>query len=208
MYLISAKENIYINKKTRKINNKYFNVAVISLFLGLIGYSNISEASPECPDCDVTVNFTGVYIDTTCIVSINGGSNNETVTLKSVYENRLQNDGDEAESTKFSIALKECPINYGISLNFKSNSGNVNPNTYNLTNTIGAEYASNVELRIKNSNSQQLRIDDVNSYQEYVIPSIGSQVNHDYYVSYYANGNNSVKAGKVSAKSLVEIIYK
>lgn len=178
----------------------------ISLFtlLGIFTYAN---AEIICDNCQMNVEFKGIYQQNTCDISVNGASANETVVLPTISYKTLSSPGKEAGGTLFTVALKDCPTEVEVNLFFKSFAGNLNPVTGNLINKTDAGSAKNVELRLRDASSKHIAIDNPASMQVYDIPSTNSSVSKNYYVSYYAGGN-AVSAGNVEAKTVLEVIYK
>lgn len=74
----------------------------------LLGLS-VSLTDACTNDCAIDIYFTGKYVDETCEIVINNGSNEETVTLPTISALSLKGDGSEAGSKPFDISLKECP---------------------------------------------------------------------------------------------------
>lgn len=169
-----------------------------------------SQAALACgnTDCSIDVSFVGVYTDETCAISINGASNNETVTLPRLSTVALKNDGAEAGSRPFDITLKDCPASRTVTLTFVSNISPADTATGNLINTTGSDYSQNAQLRLRKENGSQVVIDDAATGQDYVISSTGDALTHQYTVSYYAKGDSAVTAGKVQAAAGVELVYK
>lgn len=158
-------------------------------------------------NCKIKVEFQGDYLENTCEVSINNGSENETVTLPVISINTLGNDGDEAGSQLFAITLKNCPTNKAISLYFASTATGMNAATGNLLNTIGSEYSKHVEVRLRNSGQQQMVVNDPESSQSYDV-SVEGDVTHQFIASYYAAGNAEVSAGLLNTAAAIVVNYK
>ncbi|MBW5405659.1 fimbrial protein [Morganella morganii] len=178
----------------------------ISLFtlLGIFTYAN---AEVICDNCQMNVEFKGVYQEDTCAISVNGASANETVVLPTISYKTLSSPGKEAGATLFTVALNDCPTDVEVNLFFKSFAGNLNPVTENLTNKTDAGFAQNVELKLRDASSKHIAIDNPASMQLYDIPNVNSSVSKNYYVSYYA-GENPVSPGNVEAKTVLEVVYK
>ncbi|MRS88792.1 fimbrial protein [Enterobacteriaceae bacterium RIT714] len=157
--------------------------------------------------CKVDVEFKGNYLEKTCELSINNGTENETVSLPVISTNTLDHDGAEAGSQLFAITLKDCPTNKAISLYFASTSVGVDTLTSNLLNTTGSEYSQNVEVRLRNSGQQQMIINDPASSQSYDVSVVGD-VTHQFIASYYAAGSSKVSAGLLNTSAAIVVNYK
>ncbi|MGV3346078.1 fimbrial protein [Enterobacteriaceae bacterium LUAb1] len=159
-------------------------------------------------DCSISVNFQGIYLEETCDVSINNGGNSGTVNLPTISTIKLQRAGDEAGSTPFQISLKNCPVSRDVGLYFFSIGNYGDGVTGNIKNSSDKGFSKDVQIRIYNSEKLQMRIDDVNSEQNYVIPSDGDDVTHYFYATYYAKNFGAVTSGEVHAVAGIELIYK
>ncbi|EPF5869181.1 fimbrial protein [Morganella morganii] len=181
-------------------------VMVLFILLGIFTYSRAEVICDNCTLNNIEVEFKGIYKEGTCIISVNGGSSDGTVFLPTISYKTLSSAGNEAGATKFTVALDNCPKDVEAVLFFKSDS-NLSPVNKNLKNSVGANFAKNVELRIRDDQSKHIGIDDPLSGQSYFISDVNSSVSKDYYVSYFA-GDNAVSPGNVVAKSILEVIYK
>lgn len=178
----------------------------VSLFI-LLGIFTYAHAEVVCDNnCKMTVEFKGVYKEDTCVISINGASNNEIVLLPTISHKTLDQPQKEAGSTLFTVALNNCPTEVEVNLFFKS-FANLSTVTENLKNRDGDGFAKNVELRIRDGNEKHIAIDNPNSGQLYDIPAVNSSVTKNYYVSYFA-GEDPVSPGNVEAKTVLEVVYK
>ncbi|WP_380182294.1 fimbrial protein [Kalamiella sp. sgz302252] len=165
------------------------------------------KADTGCSRCTIEVLFQGVYTDETCVVSINGGSNIETVTLPTLAVSALSSAGDEAGAKDFAIALKDCPADRKVSVTFISNLAQADAATGNLVNASGENYSKNVQIRLRKEDGSQIAIDNAESGQEYFIPATGEEVSHDYSAGYYAK-TSGVTAGSVKAVAGIQLVYK
>lgn len=181
-----------------------------SAMLGLLGVVMPVQAQ-NCQvanECLIPVTFTGVYQEETCEVSIDGGGAENVVVLPKIATAQLQRNGDEAGSQQFQIALKSCPAGRLVDLLFISDGLAADGDTGNLINSTGAGMSQGVQVRLRNASGVQLRIDDTNSYQQYIIPPSGEEVTQYYSASYYAKGAESVSPGLVNTFSGIELRYK
>ncbi|HCM62018.1 MAG TPA: type 1 fimbrial protein [Morganella sp. (in: Bacteria)] len=191
--------------KVIKVN--FLSVIIISLTM-LLGKFTYAVGVKECNNnCEIQVEFVGTYIESTCTVSVDGGSKDGKVKLPKVSTSALQRDGDEAGRTRFSIALKDCPADSTIKLLLKGNGSNVDTRTGNLKNEPNNGFAKNVQLRIYKPDDKQMFIDRESDRQSYYIPSVNADVIHYYNVSYFADGNGAVTAGNVRAKAIIDFDY-
>lgn len=197
---------MYLNiVKLSKVKILSILIILLTVVLGKFTYAANKKICNN--DCQIPVEFIGTYLESTCSVSVDGGSKDGFVKLPKISISNLPGTGDEAGKTRFSIALDNCPANSTIELFLRNSGGNVDTSTGNLINENRNNFAENVQLRIRKENEMQMRIDDVNSVQEYIIPAISSEVTHYYSVSYFAE-NNSVKPGDVRAKAVIDLNYK
>lgn len=79
--------------------------------------------------------------------------------------------------------------------------------TGNLPNAKGADYSEHVEVRLRNSESQQMLVDDPESNQNYDV-SLSGDVTHYYMASYYAAENTQVTAGLLNTSAAIVVSYK
>lgn len=198
---------MYLIDIIKKCGISLFSSAVVLfIFLGIFTYSRAEIICDNCDFNNIEAEFIGVYKEGTCSISINGGTSEETVVLPTISYKTLSSAGNEAGSTKFRVALNNCPKDVEAVLFFKSNN-NLSPVNKNLKNNSGADFAQNVELRIRDDKLKHIGIDDPLSGQSYFISEQNSSVSRDYYVSYFS-GDNTVSPGDVVAKSILEVIYK
>lgn len=188
--------------------NKYARHAVSTMFFSGLLVSLQLKADTTCSnECKINVTFQGVYNDETCNISVNSGTYSETVLLPTISTTSLQANGSEAGSKEFDITLKDCPASRVVTVTFVNNLGMVDNNTGNLTNTEGDDYSKNVQVKIYKENGQQVFIDKSSTGQDYVIPSAGGDVTHQFTASYYANGSDAVTAGMLKTLAGVELVY-
>lgn len=177
------------------------------LLAGAVGLCSVASAeSCSGTNCKVEVLFKGTYLEDTCDVVINNGSSSEKVALPVLSTATLKSDGAEAGSVTFTILLKECPTAKTISLWFAST--DADSTTGNLVNATGAEYSSNVQVRLRNAAGAQMILNDRNSTQDYIIPSAGGDISHDYQAIYYAKGAAVVTPGLVSSLASINLTYR
>ncbi|WON77482.1 fimbrial protein [Serratia sp. UGAL515B_01] len=158
-------------------------------------------------DCKIPVKFTGVYLENTCQVSIDGKGSNAIVGLPRIPASELQVDGSEAGSTQFDISLSACPPNTNINLSFVSVGIDPDLTTGNLMNSTGLGMSQGVQVRLRSVPNNQLRINDSSTFQQYAIPADGREVTQYYIASYYAKGAGTVTPGLVNTLAGIELRY-
>lgn len=188
---------------------KYLSILIILLTAALGKFTYAANEKICNNNCQIPVEFTGTYLESTCKISVNGGSNDGTVNLPKISVLNLKEAGKEAGRTRFSIALDNCPTNSVIELFLRNSGGNVDTATGNLTNEKGNLFADKVQLRIrKEEDNGQMVIDNEQSFQEYIIPATSAKVVHYYSVSYFSEESNAVTPGKVRSLSIIDLNYK
>lgn len=114
---------------------------ITTITLGLLlaaAHVNAAEAS------DGTISFTGNINSQTCTVSVNGAGSSATVALPTVASSLLQNAGETAGATRFTVDLSECSTTTGDVYAYFEQGSNVNADG-RLTNT---GTATNVDLEL------------------------------------------------------------
>lgn len=102
---------------------------------------------------DGTITINGQITDTTCTISVDGGSNDATVTLPTVSSTTLGAAGATAGATPFTISLSNCS---GTSLNTASTyfepGAYVDSTTGRLNiDSAAADAATNVQVQLLNA---------------------------------------------------------
>jgi type 1 fimbria pilin len=180
-----------------------------SLFCLLMIMAPISTADVciNGSECRIPVKFTGLYLESTCEINIDGRGAEGTVILPTIAASVLRRDSDEAGSRLFQIALNSCPAGKSVNLYFVSAGPKADGSTGNLVNATGEGMSRGVQIRLRNSEGKQLQVDDKNSFQEYAIPVSGEEVKHFYEASYYAKGTGTVSPGLINAIAGIELTY-
>jgi len=163
---------------------------------------------------DGLITFEGAVVDTSCQININGsgvGTPNGTVMLPTVSMGALDEAGKTDGTTGFTISLSGCTIGTktGARAFFESTPGVTISPDGNLTNTLGVNGASNVDLRLLDSDSStQIVPGDVGQesmpYTTLNQNAGGTTILH-YYVQYYATG--AAQPGGVVSQAAFSIIY-
>ncbi|NDJ56616.1 type 1 fimbrial protein [Enterobacteriaceae bacterium 4M9] len=184
-----------------------FKRVILWLFVA-VPFSVFADDCPVDGSCRLPVKFTGYYLENTCEVSINNNSMAEVIQLPVISHQRLASDGDEAGSQTFSVTLKTCPLSHKVALRFLPANISADAETGNVKNSVGDGYSKNVQIRLRNEDGVQMRLNDANSLQEYLIPDTGEDVTHHFIASYYAKGTAAVTAGKIHTLAAIEVVYK
>lgn len=175
-------------------NYKY---AISALALVL---SSATATSAFAADGTITIN--GQITDTTCTISVDGGSSDATVTLPTVSVSSLAAAGTTAGATPFNISLSGCT---GVSLNTASTyfepGAYVDSQTGRLNiDTTAADAASNVQVQLLNADRNAIVAGASIANGQNDIPvdiSSGSGI-LNYYAQYYATGAST--AGSVTTQ--------
>lgn len=154
------------------------------------------------------VRFNGEVIDQTCVVKTDKKA--QTIVLEKVAVGELQGAGKVAGNKQFQISLEGCKTNSAHQLvraQFIS-SPHVDLATGTLKNTKTGQpdSASNVNLRLKESNGTPIKLGDA-AYAGHVYHNLNGQATGEiqYSVEYYATGTASV--GKVESEVEYAIVY-
>ena len=198
---------MYLNiVKFSKVKILSILIILLTVVLGKFTYAANKKVCDN--NCEIPVEFTGMYLESTCSISVNGGSKDAVVNLPKISVLNLPTAGREAGRTRFSIALNNCPTSSTVELFLRNSGGNADAATGNLKNKVDNLFAKNVQLRVrKEENNEQMVIDNENSFQKYDIPAIPSEIIHYYSVSYYAETGN-VTQGSVQSSAIIDLNYK
>ncbi|WP_195440283.1 fimbrial protein [Klebsiella oxytoca] len=171
----------------------------------IIGLSSATSAFAV----DGTITFNGQITDTTCTISVDGGSNDATVKLPTVSTGTLASAGATAGATPFTISLSNCS---GTSLNTASTY--FEPGTYvdsttgrlNIDSTA-SDAATNVQVQLLNADRNPIVAGASVANGQNDIPvdiSSGSGM-LNYYAQYYATGAST--AGSVTTQVDYTMVY-
>lgn len=175
--------------------------------IGLLIASGLLASSGAAMAADGTITIRGAVTDTTCNISVNGGTADATVVLPTVSADTLTAAGDTAGTTPFSIALTGCS---GTTLHtasawFETGSG-VDTMTGRLNNIGGS--AENVQIQLLNAAQSPITAGGTpdsttqNDVPVDISPGSGAL---NYYARYYAMDASS--AGSVASQVDYTIIY-
>ncbi|HBT4791449.1 TPA: type 1 fimbrial protein [Klebsiella quasipneumoniae subsp. similipneumoniae] len=151
---------------------------------------------------DGTITINGKITDTTCTISVDGGSNDATVTLPTVSASSLSAVGQTAGATPFTISLSGCS---GTSLNTASTyfepGAYVDSTTGRLNiDTTAADAATNVQVELLNADMNAIVAGASTANGQNDVPvdiSSGSGM-LNYFAQYYATGSST--AGSVTTQ--------
>jgi major type 1 subunit fimbrin (pilin) len=171
---------------------KYLRIA--GLMLGLItGVLAVPAATSAQSSPSVRLNFTGNYVATTCQLI---GSPDMTETLPRVSTQSLAAPGAVAGEKDFTITM-QCPSGVtGAGVYFESGpttdpaTGHLNPQTVS-----GVASASNVQIRLANSDRTPIKVGDRSTMKTISVTSTDPTPVR-FFASYYSTGNAT--AGRVS----------
>lgn len=153
---------------------------------------------------DGTISIQGQITDVTCAISVDGGSNNATVTLPTVSATALPVAGATAGSTPFTIALTGCT---GATMNnayahFELGSM-VDTVTGHLNNVTGT--ASNVQVQLLDKFLNPISIGSATQGGAAVEDISSGSATLDYAARYYATGVTT--SGTVGTQVEYSIVY-
>lgn len=156
---------------------------------------------------DGTITIQGAVTDTTCNISVNGGTADATVVLPTVSASTLAAAGDTAGSSPFNIALTGCS---GTTLNtastwFETGSG-VDTVTGRLNNIGGS--AENVQVELLNSAQNPIVAGGTpgsTTQNDTAVDISSGSGTLNYYARYYATGASS--AGSVATQVDYTVVY-
>jgi major type 1 subunit fimbrin (pilin) len=161
---------------------------------------------------DGTINFVGKVIDTTCDISVDGGTADATVTLPTVSASTLGAATNTAGRTNFSMALTNCSATSGKVYTFFESGANVDPATGRLTNSAATTPATNVDLQLIDSDGAVIKAGDSSQRTETVQVNLvddGSGTTGtamlNYAVEYYATA--AATAGEVQSSVTYSMSY-
>jgi len=153
---------------------------------------------------DGTITFNGAITASTCVVAVNGGSANGTVTLPTIATTQLSNPGDVAGATSFSLDVSACTFDAGVTgaTGYFELGANVDPASGRLNNT---GTASNVQLQLFLGENyvSKIAVGQTNQLQATPVSATGGSL--EYGVEYYATGASG--AGTVASSATYSLIY-
>jgi len=174
-----------------------FKMTVCALALGMVSASFVQAATQG------TVEFNGKLINETCV--IDPGSENIVVTLPTLSVQTLDAAGATGGSTSFDINVTDCPAAITkVAAHFEAIGGTgTDATTGNLINDQTTDAATNVQVRLYNSDETQLTLGQTGTAA--VVDTTGQTATMRYYGGYYATGVTT--AGNVHAKAQYTLAY-
>ena len=168
-----------------------------------------SAAATSAIAADGTITINGKITDTTCTISVNGGTNSATITLPTVSASTLAAAGATAGATPFNISLGGCS---GTAL--ATASTYFEPGAYvdsqsgrlNIDSGV-ADAASNVQVQLLNSarNPIVAGASVANGQNDVPVDISGGSGTLNYFAQYYATG--AANAGTVTTQVDYTMVY-
>jgi major type 1 subunit fimbrin (pilin) len=177
---------------------KSLSPAIAVAAAGLLGLASFGAHA-----ADGTITFTGSIADTTC--SINGAATgataNKTIALAPVSSGTLSEDGAIAGTSSaadLTLTLSGCGVSTTKAIARFENGPTVDQTRGNLVNATASGSATNVQVRLLNSQMQPINIatNANNLIATNATPVSGGSATLKYYAQYYATGKAS--AGTVN----------
>ncbi|MDS1916262.1 fimbrial protein [Enterobacter asburiae] len=161
----------------------------------------VSTSALAVNDTQGTVTFYGELIADTC--TITSDSVNLQVQLPKVSIQTLNASTTTAGSKGFDLNVENCPTGITqVAAHFEAvGSSGVNSQTGNLTNSATTSAATNVEVRLYNSDYQPLKLGETGA----PAPVTDGKATMRYYGGYYAT--DATTAGLVQAKANYTLAY-
>ncbi len=158
---------------------------------------------------DGTITINGQITDTTCTISVDGGSNDATVTLPTVSSTTLGAAGATAGATPFTISLSNCS---GTSLNTASTyfepGAYVDSTTGRLNiDSAAADAATNVQVQLLNADRDAIvaGASVANGQNDIPVDISSGNGTLNYFAQYYATGAST--AGSVTTQVDYTMVY-
>lgn len=183
------------------MNKTLLSTALVAT-LGALAFMPAAKAATAI---DGTININGQVVASTCTVSVNGGSNTGTVTLKPAPVASLSAAANTYGDMPFTIGVTGCDA----SLNGKTvtpfwSGANINANG-RLNNTTGT--ATNVNVQLMNGDdATAINLSGAEGNQGTTGVAVASgAATMTYYARYYATG--AATAGSVTSSVNYTLIY-
>lgn len=161
----------------------------------------VSTSALAANETQGTVTFNGELVADTCTIA--SDSVDRQVQLPKVAIQTLAAAGATAGSKGFDLNVENCPEGITqVAAHFEAiGSSGVNSQTGNLTNSATTNSANNVEVRLYNSDEQQLKLGETGA----PAPVTGGKATMRYYGGYYATA--ATTAGQVKAVANYTLAY-
>nr|WP_300307286.1 fimbrial protein [Halomonas sp.] len=151
---------------------------------------------------DGTIDISGTVTDTSCTVTINGGSASSSVVLPTVSTASLTSNGAVAGATAFTFNLTECPATGGARAYFEST--NVDSSTGNLVNN-SATPAGNTQVQIIDAGGTSIDLRN-NENNPFVSFDTSGNANLTYSAQYIAVGG-AATPGDIDTQLVYTVEY-
>ncbi|MEB8290185.1 type 1 fimbrial protein [Klebsiella michiganensis] len=158
---------------------------------------------------DGTITINGKITDTTCTISVDGGSKDATVTLPTVSASTLSANGQTAGATPFKISLSDCS---GTSMNTASTYFEPGAYVDNVTgrlniDTTASDAATNVQVELLNAerNAIVAGASVANGQNDIPVDISGGSGTLNYFAQYHATG--AAGAGSVTTQVDYTMVY-
>lgn len=162
--------------------------------------SSAFTASVLAADGTITIN--GKITDTTCTISVDGGSNDATVTLPTVSSSSLAAPGQTAGATPFNISLSNCSgTSLGTVSTYFEPGAYVDSVTGRLNiDTTASDAATNVQVQLLNSerNAIVAGASVANGQNDVPVDISSGSGTLNYFAQYYATDAST--AGSVTTQ--------
>ncbi|CAD5110576.1 fimbrial protein [Zestomonas carbonaria] len=153
-----------------------------------------------------SITFSGTVVASTCTADVNGQGPDGNVRLETVSWDALQNVGDTAGDTPFSITLAGC--NFGedgdLTIRPKFEQTNVSQLTGNLQNVSGGMGTTDVEIQILNNDQQPIDL-RTNANNNPILTD--ESVVFDYYGRYIRAADGGEVFGDVGSVLMFSVEY-
>lgn len=165
---------------------------------GLLAASGASAA-------DGTITIQGQVTDASCLIAVDGGTGDSTITLPAVSKSALATPGDTAGAKGFTMQLSGCPTTGSVRAAFAPL--NVDPATGYLQNTASVSAATNVQVQVLDGMATpiDLRDNTGNSYVPFVDQGGAGVADLNYAARYVATG--IATAGQVDTQLVYTLDY-
>lgn len=154
---------------------------------------------------DGTITVTGTVAANTCRIAGTSGTN-VNVALPSVPTTALAAAGETAATTPFAINVSGCTGGTSAQAFFEP-SASIDPTTHGLRNSTAAGSASNVQVKLLNSDLTQIQLAGVRGAQasQSVVTDTNGAGTLNYYAQYYATG--AATPGSVNTSVQFTMVY-
>lgn len=174
----------------------------LSVALAMAGALSV----PQAQAADGSITFEGTIVASTCTADVNGEGANGNVKLDTVSWADLENVGDTAGPTAFTITLDGCSFGPGDDkwIRPEFSQSNVNPATGDLSNINGGMSAQDVEVRISNASMMPINLltNENNEWQ-----ATEDSASFNYYASYVRAATGGEALGSVNTVAMFSVKY-